>query len=119
LRHALRPRALRERIGGFSRQSRLERERIVHAPFELLREAPRDDQHRELGEARLERALVAQVLADFLQPLHELRAAQERDEGPAHAAARTGGKLGGGAPLRFGHRFGCEGRHAVVHAVLL
>ena len=85
----------------------------MHRPFELLRPAPRDDEHQEFAHARLERAAKAQVLADLLQPVHQLRAAQKRDKRPFDAAARAGRERLGCLTLRFVHRRRLEHRHAL------
>jgi len=115
LAHHPRTGTARQRVRGLLRQAGGDSERIVHLPFELLRELARHDEHRKLAQAALERALVAQVLADLLQAPHELGAAQERNERPAHAASRPRSELGRRSSLLFGHRFGGKRRHAIVH----
>jgi hypothetical protein len=56
-------------------------------PIRSLASTAGDDQGRELGEARRQGAAEAQVLADLLQPRHQLGAAQQGMNGPFTALA--------------------------------
>ena len=111
--HLDRAPALGKRGDELHRQPGLAAERNMDEPFEMLRPLSRNDQHDEFAYPRLERTLKAQVLADLLQRIHQLGAAQQRDEGSLDAPARPGGQRSRGAALGLVHRRFLERRHAV------
>jgi hypothetical protein len=75
--------AERKLVGDLRAQVRLHGERIVCVPFVLRGPFARGDQDRELVEARRQRGFVANVFADVLQTVAEIRATHPRIEGPA------------------------------------
>src|SRR2546422_898537 len=117
--HAVRAMPLGNRVRDAAIEAGFQRQRVMDAPFELLRPLARDDQHHEFAQPGLQRALVAQVFAHFLKAVHQLGAAQQRNERSAHAAARPGSELCGSLFLRWRHALGRQRRHAVLdHAFL-
>src|SRR5258706_14742623 len=116
--HAGRPPSFGEGAKRVLGDAGLAAEGHVDEPFEMLGPFPRDDEHDELADPLLERALKPQVLSHLLQPVHELRTAQQRYEGAFHPFARTGNHLRGGLALRVGHLAGRQRRHPVVESEL-
>src|SRR5258706_453931 len=114
-RHAGRAPSVGERIRRFRLDACLERQRMMNRPLELLRPPARRDQHHELADARFEGVLETQILTHLLQPVHQLRAAQQRNERPEDAAARAARQFVGGAALRLVHLLRCKRRHAIAH----
>src|SRR3954468_7366866 len=74
-------------------------------PFDLSVPFPCGDEDREFVQPARHRALVSQILADFLRALHELGAAQERVVRPVRIdlAAKAACELLSSLALRFGH----------------
>src|SRR4029078_2134716 len=89
----------------------------MYAPLELLGPFARDDQHDQLADPRLERALETQVPAHLLPAVHEVRRAKQRNEGSLHAFPRPRGQFVGRLALRRSHHVEGKRRHAVVHVV--
>src|SRR5712691_11182640 len=77
--------------------------RMMGVPLVLRGPVARGDQDRELLDPLRQRAPEAHGFAQFLRPVRELRAAQQRVERPAHSAARPGRDLLVDLALRAGH----------------
>ena len=85
----------RDRVDDFLLEAAFQRKLGVHHPLVLAAPAPRGDEDGELLQLRRQLALPAQLFAEPLHLARELGVVDERDERPAHLAARAGADLGG------------------------
>src|SRR6266446_965136 len=113
--HGRRAAPLRKIRSDARRKTRLQRERVMRVPLVLRAPVARRDEDREFVQARRQRAVEADVLAHLLRAVGELRAAQQRVERAAHAAARAAGDLLVHLALRLAHLRRRQRLEAPVH----
>jgi hypothetical protein len=75
----------------------------MHHPLKLVGGMARRHARRQFADARIQRALKAQVSAHVADAAHELRAAQQGNEGAEYRLARPGDDGVGGFALRRRH----------------
>jgi hypothetical protein len=71
----------------------------MHTPFELVGPLPRDNEHRQLSDARGQRTAEAEIFAELGETVEQLGAAKKRDERPFDSATRARGELLGDLAL--------------------
>jgi hypothetical protein len=83
----------------------------MHHPLELVGGMAGRHARRQFADARIQRALKAQVGAHVADAAHELRAAQQGNKGAEHRLARPGDDGVGGFALRRRHGIAGWQRH--------